>query len=127
MLRSEFIPIVHHSDASIWSIPIPTSELIPKLRSEFILIVHHSDADIGSILVPTRALRSGPVRFFTLLEGGPTTGPVILFQKYQKNRTGPYRTSPLWFRAVSGPVQTGPEPISVLTSHRTGQDWLSTY
>lgn len=74
-----------------------------------------------------RALRSGPVRFFTLLEGGPTTGPVILFQKYQKDRTGPYRTSPLWFRAVSGPVQTGPEPISVLTSHRTGQDWLSTY
>ena len=65
------------------------------------------------------ALRSGLVRFFTLLKGGLRTGPVLLFQRYLENRTGPYRTGPLQFRVVTGLVLTGPELTSVLTS----QDW----
>jgi hypothetical protein len=73
--------ILVHSDAHIWSIPIPTlvipmltselipmvvipmltSELIPMvvipmLISELIPIVHHSDASIGSIPIPTLEL-----------------------------------------------------------------------
>src|ERR1700679_4226248 len=45
MLPSEFIPIVHHSDANIGSNPIPTSEFIPMLPSE---LIHPSEANIGS-------------------------------------------------------------------------------
>ena len=65
------------------------------------------------------ALRSGLVWFFTLLKGGPRTRLVLLFQRYLENWTGPYRTGPLWFRAVTGPVLTSPELTLVLTS----QDW----
>ena len=67
------------------------------------------------VLVPlSSALRSGLVWFFTLLKGGLRTGLVLLFQRYLENWTGPYRTGPLRFRAVIGPVLTGPELVMYL-------------
>lgn len=78
----------------------------------------------SSECVVCSALRSSRVWFFTLLKDGPRTGPVHIFQKYDKNSTGP-----LQFSVVSGLVLTDPEPTSVLTSHRlvrTGYV-LSTY
>ena len=52
---------------------------------------------------------------------------VIIFYKCMKNKTGPYRTSPLQFQMVTEPVVAGPEPTLVLTSPLTGQDQLPTY
>jgi hypothetical protein len=50
------------------------------------------------------ALKSGLVPVFTLLEGRPGPGLVLLFQILYKNRTGPYRTGLYQFMSVRKPV-----------------------
>ena len=63
------------------------------------------------------ALRSSLVRFFCPFRREPGLDRFYIFHNGTKNWTRPYRTGPLWLRAVTGPVLTSPELTSVLTSH----------
>ena len=67
-----------------------------------------------------RAVRSGPVWFFTLLKGGPRTGPVYFLFIYYETGTGTGKNRsinlPTWNRtgpdrSRTGLIMTGPELV----------------
>ena len=68
--------------------------------------------------IASRAVRSGPVRFFTLLKGELRTGPVYFFFIYYETGTGTGKNRsinpPTWNqtgcdRSRTGLIMTGPE------------------